>query len=170
MRQSTVKGFDRAMSEASRTVIVTTGQFTHGVSAGVDLVDVQRLGRAVDTCGPALMHRLFDADERAACADGAEETATAVLFGIKESVIKVIGGMPPGGRFRDIRIGLGAQGPDQDARLLVRLEGELARWSGRDDGALVAGSLPYADDLVVSWALATTPDASSPDTDLEAPC
>lgn len=127
----------------------------HGVhSGGVDLVDVDRLGRAVTRSGPPLLRRLFDADERGACGDGASSAAAAGLFGIKESVVKVVGGLPNGASYRDISIGVGAPG----TQLPVRLSGELARWADLHHVEVVAGTAPRPDGVVVSWALALRGD------------
>lgn len=123
----------------------------HGVhSGGVDLVDVDRLGLAVTRSGSPLLRRLFDADERGACADGARPAAAAGLFGIKESVVKVLGGLPRGAGYRDMSIGVDAGG----AHLPVRLSGELARWADLHRVEVIGGSAPRPDGVVVSWALA----------------
>jgi hypothetical protein len=143
-------------------------------AAGVDLGDVNRLHAAIDRSGPALVRRLFDADERAAVRGGDDEAGTAALFGIKESVVKVVGGMPAGGRYRDIQIdlsGLGGSGgldatgqpvptgTSIPAQTPVRLGGELARWADEHGVEVTAGGTPFVDGLVLAWALAVPADS-----------
>src|SRR2546423_8390633 len=72
-------------------------------AAGVDLCDAGKLGRAVARTDGGLARRVFGDRERAACAGGADPTATALLFGVKESVIKLLGGLPAGPGVRDIQ-------------------------------------------------------------------
>ena len=143
-----------SMSGISSVLTVDTPS-GHGVhSGGVDLVDVDRLGLAVIRSGPPLLRRLFDADERGACADGAQPAAAAGLFGIKESVVKVVGGLPRGASYRDVSIGVGTDG----AHLPVRLSGELARWADAHRVEVIAGSAPRPNGVVVAWALALRED------------
>jgi len=119
-------------------------------AAGVDLCDAPKLARAVARTGPGLVRRVFDEREQAACADGADPAATALLFGIKESVIKLVGGLPAGGAFHDIRIGV-----DEPA-LPVTLTGGLAGWAAAHPAGIVAGGRPLPDPgVVLCWALAT---------------
>jgi phosphopantetheinyl transferase (holo-ACP synthase) len=118
-------------------------------AAGVDLCDAGKLGRAVARTGAGLAERVFDERERAACAGGADLAATALLFGVKESVIKLVGGLPSGAAFRDIRIG-------DSWRLPVTLTGGLAGWAATHPVEIVAGGRPLPDlDVVLCWALAT---------------
>jgi hypothetical protein len=153
-------------------------------AAGVDLCDADRLRLAVERTGPALARRVFTAEERSACADGADPTATAILFGIKESVIKLIGGLPAGTGFRDIRIGVGCDlngptglngptalnGPNGPAgpaglngRMPVRLCGGLADLAGPDPVDIVAAGAPLgARRIALCWAIAAEPTIHEP--------
>src|SRR5437773_6331344 len=117
-------------------------------AAGVDLVDIDRLRLALARCGTPLLDRLFDADERAACADGTDTAVAAGLFGIKESVVKAAGGLPPGASYRDVHVGGGGPGATRP----VRLAGELARWADTRRVALTAGDDPLTPGLAPSWA------------------
>jgi phosphopantetheinyl transferase (holo-ACP synthase) len=120
-------------------------------AAGVDLCDAGRLGLAVARTGPALARRVFDDRERAACTGGADPAKTALLFGVKESVIKLVGGLPSGAALRDIRIGV-----DDSGDLPVTLSGGLAGWAAAHPVEIVAGGLPLPDlGVVLCWALAT---------------
>lgn len=131
------------------------------LAAGVDLVDADRLRRAVERSGERLVRRLFDTDERAACAAGEDRQATAGLFGIKESVVKVVGGLSDGARYADMSIGALGNGIDSPAWLPVRLRGELARWAEAHQVEVIAGTAPLGEGLRLSWALALP---------LEGPC
>ena len=128
-------------------------------SAGVDLVDVARFRRAVDRSGEPLVRRVFTEPERAAVSTDPDRRVVelAALFGVKESVVKAIGGMPRGGRYSDIQVEVGAGGSPQ----AVRLAGQLARWANGHRVELLAGSAPAGDELLLAWALAlTTVDAA----------
>lgn len=121
--------------------------------AGLDLVDVDRLQLAVDRSGPALARRLFDPDEREACGDGRDRHLTAGLFGIKESVVKILGGLSPGQRYADMSVaGIAEQAAG--APLPVRLRGALAGWSEDRRVELIGGAAPMCDGVTLSWAFA----------------
>lgn len=131
------------------------------LAAGVDLVDVDRLRLAFERSGDRLARRLFDTDERAACAAGEDRQATAGLFGIKESVVKVVGGLSDGARYTDMSIGDLGNGIDSPTWLPVQLRGELARWAEAHHVEVIAGTAPLREGLRLSWALALP---------LEGPC
>jgi phosphopantetheinyl transferase (holo-ACP synthase) len=148
-------------------------------AAGLDLADANRLDGAVARSNGSLLNRLFDADERAACmadagsAADADPMSVARLFGIKESVVKAIGGMPRGGRYRDMHIGVdsGAAGCGLTAPVAVRLGNELGRWADAHQVEVIAGGAPVADGLVLAWALAVPRGASGASAnDKERPC
>ncbi len=72
-------------------------------TAGVDLTDRAKLVAARHRWKGALEARIFSAEER----DRLQLDDDAVFcaaFGIKESVIKVLGGLPRGAGFQDIRL------------------------------------------------------------------
>jgi phosphopantetheinyl transferase (holo-ACP synthase) len=105
---------------------------------------------AIVRSGPRLLDRLFDADERDACADGADLTAAAALFGIKESVVKVAGGLPTGASYRDVHVQAAGDGGYRP----VRLTGELGRWADTHGVETIAGGGTLTDDLALAWAFA----------------
>ncbi len=113
------------------------------LSAGVDLVDTERLELAFSRSGPALARRLFGA---AAEGGAAGPAAAAGLFGVQESVVKLAGGLPKGGRLSDISL-------DNPAGR-VALTGALGDWAGRHGVDVVGGYRPLSPGLTVSWALA----------------
>lgn len=124
-------------------------------AAGLDVVDVDRLALAVRRSGPRLLDRLFDDRERAACADGQQAVVMAGLFGIKESVVKVLGGLPRGARYRDVSIDVDAAGPG-NGTMPVWLGGVLA---DQRPSLTIGTHALVADGLVVSWAAALQKDA-----------
>ncbi|MGC4897157.1 hypothetical protein [Micromonospora sp. DT31] len=115
------------------------------VAAGVDLVDTERLELAFSRSGPGLARRLFGDRAEELTADPA---AAAGAFGVQESVVKLAGGLPKGGRLSDIL--LDKQGG------AVTLSGVLADWAHRHGAVVVGGYLPLTPGLTVSWALALT--------------
>jgi phosphopantetheinyl transferase (holo-ACP synthase) len=122
-------------------------------AAGVDLLDVRRWELASQRCGQWLERRVCSPAERAALPrDPALRLHQfGLLFSIKESVLKAIGGIPRGGRFPDITVS-----PPQRGRVSqVVLTGEMARRAGALGVELVAGALPIRDGLALSWAVAT---------------
>jgi holo-[acyl-carrier protein] synthase len=122
-------------------------------AAGVDLLDVRRWELAWQRCGEWLERRVCSPSERAALPrDPALRLHQfGLLFSIKESTLKAIGGIPRGARFTDITVSPPARG--QVSR--VALTGETARRAGALGVELVAGALPVRDGLALSWALAT---------------
>lgn len=128
--------------------------------AGVDVIDHDRFALAIRRTGPALLHRVFDDSERsgtdAPCDGSAPELAwLGRLFGIKESVVKVAGGLPAGGGYRDIVVG---EAGDDGVRT-IELRGELARWAGLHQVTLIGGVLP-------AGRVLPTGDPSTPHLDL----
>lgn len=74
------------------------------LTAGVDLVDLPRIATLHRTWGERLLDRLCGAQERAALQElpvALRPRGLALTFGLKESVIKSVGGIPAGGLFTD---------------------------------------------------------------------
>lgn len=139
--------------------------------AGVDLLDQQRFALAARRTGPAWLRRIFGDTEWAAAAVAppseceqlpgtAELARLARLFGIKECVVKVVGGLPAGARYPDIVVA--QAGADGIRPIGVR--GELARWADEHGVVLSGGVLPAGDalgpDLDLCWAVATEAKAA----------
>jgi phosphopantetheinyl transferase (holo-ACP synthase) len=134
--------------------------------AGVDVIDHERFALAVRRTGPALLRRVFDDSERSVTEESRDGNAPELtrlgrLFGIKESVIKIAGGLPAGAAYRDIVVGEAGV----DGVRTIELRGELARWAGREQLKLIGGVLsagrvlPVGDSsmphLDLCWAAAT---------------
>lgn len=148
-------------------------QFPHAVghipahihSAGVDLVDLCRWDRAVERCGDALVQRYFTARERRTAQEWATDDRPFAevlghLFGVKESVVKAVGGLPPTARLADICVGIPYDDGDREP-WTVRLSGPLARWAEAEQVEVVGSSVRIEDGLVLSWAAACTPGVPS---------
>ncbi|WP_043262976.1 4'-phosphopantetheinyl transferase superfamily protein [Streptomyces sp. CT34] len=127
-------------------------------SAGVDLVDLRRWELAVARTRGQLLRRVFDASEREAAERAADGTWTPErilghAFGVKEGVVKALGGLPPGARLCDIRVAIAADRPEPSGRQ-VQLHGEPARWAARHRVELTAGTRDLGDDMAMAWVVA----------------
>jgi phosphopantetheine--protein transferase-like protein len=121
------------------------------VHAGIDLVDVERFRLAVARSGPGLLRRVLSDDEQLWVHRTDDPVgAAAAAFGVKEAVIKAAGGMPRGGRFRDVSTPPLPAGP-----VPVSLQGQLLVWARDERLDLVAGSFALSDALTLSWVVAT---------------
>ena len=94
------------------------------VSVGTDLVQIERLGEALERRGERFLRRVFTDGERAYCeARNRPQTHYAGRFAVKEAVMKVLGtGWSGGGRWVDIEV----ERPENQAPAVV-LHGETAR-------------------------------------------
>jgi holo-[acyl-carrier protein] synthase len=111
-------------------------------AVGIDLIEIERIERALDR-RPALAERLFTAAEIAYAADRARPGRhLAVRFAAKEAVIKALGAsLPPG----EIEVEAGE--PPQ-----VRLHGRAARLA---DDAEISISLTHSRETAAAVALVT---------------
>ena len=73
---------------------------------GVDLVEIDRMERAITRSGPRLVERLYTADERAYCsAKRLPSPCFAARFACKEAFLKALGtGLRKHMRWRDIEV------------------------------------------------------------------
>ena len=144
-----------AGSGGAVTLLDPAGAGIH--SAGVDLVEVARIRRAILRSGEPFVRRVFGERERAAVSREPDQRIAelAALFGVKESVVKAMGGMPLGGNYADICVDV----PDSGSARAVRLTGELAHWARQHQVEVLAGSAPAGDGMLLSWALALARDA-----------
>jgi holo-[acyl-carrier protein] synthase len=117
---------------------------------------VARIRRAVIRSGEPFVRRVFGERELAAVSRDPDRRIAelAALFGVKESVVKAMGGMPLGGNYADICVDVAPSG----SACTVRLGGELGCWARRHQVEVLAGSAPAGQDMLLSWALALTGD------------
>ncbi|WP_369373339.1 4'-phosphopantetheinyl transferase superfamily protein [Streptomyces sp. cg36] len=124
-------------------------------SAGIDLVDQCRWDLAVARTKGELLQRVFSLAERRG-ADRAADAATtsgrllAQAFGVKEGVVKAVGGLPPGACLKDIQVDVTPAGRPWP----VRLHGELGRWARRHEVEMVGGAQDLGDGMSAAWAVA----------------
>jgi phosphopantetheinyl transferase (holo-ACP synthase) len=124
---------------------------------------VTKLAEARARWSGRLEDRLFSARERSGLKRsglkwsglGAEDAGIAVAFGIKESVIKLLGGLPPGSRFHDIEVERTEEG------WRVGLHAGLASAEAAAGRTLVTGSLAPAGLPPLVWAAALESDGTS---------
>ncbi|TJZ59238.1 4'-phosphopantetheinyl transferase superfamily protein [Streptomyces piniterrae] len=137
----------------------------HLHSAGVDLVDLCRWERAVERCGDSLAQRYFTAEERRTAREWATDDRSAAdvlghLFGVKESVVKMAGGLPPGARLADISVGIPDDGWGRGP-WTVRLDGPLAHRFEAERMEVIGDCVPLVDRMALAWAAVRTSDAAS---------
>lgn len=119
--------------------------------AGIDLLDVPRLGRAVTRTGPALERRICTPAELSVLPEqpGPRLAELSRIFSVKESAVKALGGMPRGATFRDL-----CTGASRSRRTAVATRGEAARRADHLGVSLFAGSREMDARAVLSWAIA----------------
>jgi phosphopantetheine--protein transferase-like protein len=151
-------GPDRAGSpdnRGKRGTVVLDGPGRVGIrSAGVDLADERRMRTAVARRGQDIIRRIFTESERAEMSADAQArfAELTAMFGVKESVVKLLGGLPHGSRYQDIVVS-----PLTPGRVSsVRLRGVLAGWADEREVVLVAAAVPVAEHLALAWAAALT--------------
>jgi len=89
---------------------------------GVDVVDLARVTRAVDYGGTTYLRHVNARDEP--CLHEDPCLAAAASVGIKECLVKALGGRPPGFSWHDF-VATGAQAPDWVGSLLAAAVPEL---------------------------------------------
>jgi phosphopantetheinyl transferase (holo-ACP synthase) len=140
--------FDPAEDGSAR--LEARGAGTSTRHAGIDLLDVPRLGLAVSRTGPPLERRICTETERSGLPDDPQHRllALARIFSVKESALKVLGGMPRGAGFHDL-----CTGDPHAPRAVLTLTGEAGRKADLLGVALLADSRPLHAGLLVSWAV-----------------
>jgi holo-[acyl-carrier protein] synthase len=112
------------------------------VGVGIDLVDLERIGRMLQDKGEHAMGRLFTADERAYLATRQDPTGNAAArIAAKEAVYKAMQSLP-GARaigWRDIEVTRDAEG-----RPAIRLHGLAARLADQAGGVRIQVSLTHS--------------------------
>jgi phosphopantetheinyl transferase (holo-ACP synthase) len=120
------------------------------VAAGVDLVDRDRLARAVRRTGDPFIRRVLTDDEHDRFQD--DPAGFATVFGIKESVVKMLRGLPTGMTLRHIAL----RGPPDrpGAPIEVRLTGALRPWAQRHGVRIFAASTAVTERLTLALCVA----------------
>jgi len=85
---------------------------------GVDIIEVARIEKAVACWGEQFLHRVYTDSELELC--GNQSPALAARFAGKEAVIKTLGGLSKGFRWREIEIL-----SDPRGKPIVRLHGSM---------------------------------------------
>lgn len=96
------------------------------ISIGVDVVDIDRMARALERT-PALGPRVFGDLDREGLAPEGNTASLAARFAAKEATLKALGGHIPGFRWHDIQVRRPAQAPPT----LVLTGGVQAASAGR---------------------------------------
>lgn len=127
------------------------------ISAGIDLVDLERFRLAVHRTRGRILERVLAPEERAEIRNLPVEQqvdAAARVFGVKEGAIKALGGMPSGASFTDIAMpsSSGASPWPLDARGTF---GRRAQELGVDLYA-GGGDLPGQQGLALAWVFAVS--------------
>jgi holo-[acyl-carrier protein] synthase len=116
------------------------------VGVGIDLIELERVARALDRWGDRLVAKLMGEAEASRLPDGAADRARAVALAIaaKEAARKALGtGWSRGVCWRDVVVDLGPP-------LAVRLEGGALRWARRLGSAgQTRAALEVRGDLVI---------------------
>lgn len=142
--------------EMSEILRATMPQDVH--AAGIDLVDLCRWDLAVARTKGELLQRVFTLAERRTAEDHADadtppQRLLGKAFGVKEGVVKAVGGLPMDAAFKDIEVEV-APG---ETTWPVRLHGELGHWAADRGVEMVGGAHDLGDDMAAAWAAARTP-------------
>ena len=124
---------------------------TGGITAaGIDLTDRAKLLAARARWRGALEARIFSPEERDRLPLH-DDAVFCAAFGIKESVIKVLGGLPKGTGFADIQLDRTERGWG------VRFRGQQTDFGdATPSGSIVCGAGEWPDLPPLAWAAATT--------------
>ena len=116
------------------------------VGVGIDLIETERVARALDRWGDRLVAKLMGEAEASRLPEGATDRARAIALAIaaKEAASKALGtGWSRGVCWRDVVVDLGPP-------LAVRLEGGALRWALRLGSAgETRAALEVRGDLVI---------------------
>jgi phosphopantetheinyl transferase (holo-ACP synthase) len=126
--------------------------------AAADLADVERLTTAARRSGRPFLDRVLTHAEQQLVDD--DMTLFAVVFGIKECVVKLLHGLPPGAGLHDITL------PYRPAPTVeVHLTGAPSAWARQHGVRVLAGTRPVSEQLVLAWAVAIAQDYPAPSLD-----
>ena len=123
------------------------------VGTGIDIVDIQRMGRLMERWGNKFLNRVFTEPEQLYCSGRAVPAMHfAAAFAAKEACLKALGtGMSGGIHWQDIEVGHNRQGkPD------VTLRGKGGEMAIRRGIGSLHVSLSHTDQLAIAVVVAET--------------
>jgi holo-[acyl-carrier protein] synthase len=130
------------------------------VGVGIDLVDLERIGKLLADKGDHAMSRLFTPEERAYLSTRPDPTGNAAArIAAKEAVYKAMQSLP-GARaigWRDIEVTR-----DSEGRPAIRLHGLAARLAQETGGVRIQVSLTHSAVSAGAIAVVSTPTPESP--------
>ena len=117
------------------------------VGLGVDMVEVERIKKALDRWGERFLRRVFTSQERSYCMRKAfPEQSLAARFAAKEAVFKAMGrGLSVGIRWTDVEIV-----NDKSGKPEVRLEKKITR---RIDNKRILLSISHTKEFAIAQAI-----------------
>lgn len=127
----------------------------HTIAGGIDIVDVDRLELAIRRTGSGFVDRVIRPDEReflATDSPSIDMRQFAILFGTKESAVKVLGGLPARATLRDIAV---TALPGADPTELT-LHGTVRDWAVHKRIRMFAGAATISDRVLLTWVIATS--------------
>ncbi|MEI5098195.1 4'-phosphopantetheinyl transferase superfamily protein [Streptomyces sp. PmtG] len=124
----------------------------------MDLVDLHRWQLALTRSGESLARRYFTPRERHTARQLATPDRTFVeilghCFGVKESVVKAVGGLPATARLADIQVEIPVDG-HHERPWNVRLSGPLSDWAETERLDVVGASTHLGSGMALAWAAA----------------
>lgn len=135
----------------NRAVASTTGEQGPVAGLGVDIVDIERMKRAIER-SPHLPERIFTQEERDYCEGKSHpETHYALRFAAKEAVLKALGTGFSGMKFTDVEVT-----HDRYGRPVPLLRGHAAEIAQQRGVIEMHLSLSYTHTVGVASAVAVT--------------
>ena len=120
------------------------------LSVGIDLLEVERMERAIERWGPRLLNRVFTEGERKESERGVQAQALAARYAAKEAVSKCLRtGFSEGGFRKDIEVVSDERGAPG-----IVLHGGAAQVA---DGARFQLSLTHTDGMAAAVAVMLEP-------------
>lgn len=127
---------------------------TGALAGGIDIVDLDRLTIAIRRTGSGFIDRVLHPDEHefvATPAHSIDVNRFAILFGAKESAVKVLRGLPTGSTLRDITVSRPpVAGPNE-----LTVHGAVREWAVRKGIRMFATAVPISDRALLTWVIAT---------------
>lgn len=125
-----------------------------GVLCGVDIIEIDRIKKSLETTGEAFISRVFTANEINYCEQkkAVKYQSYAARFAAKEAISKALGtGIASGVRWVDMEIL-----NDGNGKPFVRLSGETREIFDRLNAIDISVSLSHCGDYAVAYAVIQT--------------